>query len=149
MRNTKIKTSGMTSILKSLDYKTNVVVNHIHRGYKTILTAMRDDAIVEMHLTLKESLFNDESEIKVRFYDIKKDKEVFVEKTFINSDRESTAKNIIRAFEEANNENKLFIESVLKMFYISIVDTKTIKELYSAYKIINKLHKKIDENAKW
>lgn len=149
MRNTKIKTSGLTAILKSLDYKTNVVVNHIHRGYKTILTAMRDDAIVEMHLTLKESLFNTESEIKVRFYDIKKDKESIVEKTFINSDRESTAKNIIRAFEEANNENMLFIESVLKMFYISIIDTKTIKELYSAHKVIDKLHRKINDNAKW
>lgn len=40
MRNTKIKTSGLTSILKFLGYKTNVVVNHIPHGYKTILVAM-------------------------------------------------------------------------------------------------------------
>lgn len=28
MRNTKIKTSGLTAILKSIGYHTNVVVNH-------------------------------------------------------------------------------------------------------------------------
>lgn len=42
-----------------MNYKTNVIVNHIPHGYKTILVAMREDALFEMHLTLKESLFGD------------------------------------------------------------------------------------------
>ena len=79
MRNTKIKTSGMTSILKFLGYKTNVVVNHIAHGYKTILVAMREDVLFEVHLTLKESLFGD-SKVLVRMYNMKKDYESIIEK---------------------------------------------------------------------
>lgn len=148
MKNTKIKTSGLTAILKSLNYETNVVVNHIPHGYKTILTAMRGDALIEMHLTLKDFLFREDSVIKVRFYDLKKDKEVVVEKTIDTSDRQTVAKSILKAFDEANQNTFLFIESVLKLMYLAIVNTKAIKEYYSAQKSISKVCKLASE-ANW
>lgn len=148
MRNTKIKTSGLTAILKSLNFETNVVVNHIPHGYKTILTAMRNDSIIEMHLTLKEFLFREDSIIKVRFYNLKTDNETIVEKAIDTSDRETVAKSILTAFEEANNQNMIFIESVLKLMYLAIVNTKAIKEYYSAQKAISRVCKLANE-AKW
>lgn len=148
MRNTKIKTSGLTAILKSLNFETNVVVNHIPHGYKTILTAMRNDAIVEMHLTLKDFLFREDSKIKVRFYNLKTDNETIIEKAVDTSDRETVAKSILSAFEEANNQNMIFIESVLKLMYLAVVNTKAIKEYYSAQKQISKVYKLANE-AKW
>lgn len=148
MRNTKIKTSGLTAILKSLGYNTNVIVNHVPHGYKTILTAMSDDAIVEMHLTLKEYIVSGDSIIKVRFYNLKKDNETIVEKSIDTSDRQTVAKSILKAFEEANNQNMLFIESVLKLMYLAIVNTKAIKEYYSAQKQISKVYK-LASNVNW
>lgn len=148
MRNTKIKTSGLTAILKSLNFETNVVVNHIPHGYKTILTAMRNDAIVEMHLTLKDFLFREDSKIKVRFYNLKTDNETIIEKVVDTSNRETVAKSILSTFEEANNQNMIFIESVLKLMYLAIVNVKAIKEYYSAQKQISKVYKLANE-AKW
>ena len=148
MKNTKIKTTGLTAILKSLSYETNVVVNHIPHGYKTILTAMRDDALIELHLTLKEFLFREDSKIKVRFYDLKKDKEVVVEKTIDTTDRKTVAKSIMKALDEANQDTFIFIESVLKLMYLAIVDTKAIKEYFSAQKQIHRVCKLASE-AKW
>ena len=145
MRNTKIKTSGLTAILKSLNFETNVVVNHIPHGYKTILTAMRNDSIIEMHLTLKEFLFREDSKIKVRFYNLKTDNETIVEEIVDTSDRETVAKSILSTFEEANNQNMIFIESVLKLMYLGIVNTKAIKEYYSAQKQISKVYKLASE----
>ena len=148
MRNTKIKTTGLTAILKSLNFETNVVVNHIPYGYKTILTAMRDDALIELHLTLKEFLFREDSKIKVRFYNLKKDKEVVVEKTIDTTDRKTVAKSILKALDEANQDTFIFIESVLKLMYLAMVDTKAIKEYFSAQKQIHRVCKLASE-AKW
>ena len=148
MRNTKIKTTGLTAILKSLNFETNVVVNHIPHGYKTILTAMRDDALIELHLTLKEFLFREDSKIKVRFYNLKKDKEVVVEKTIDTTDRKTVAKSILKALDEANQDTFIFIESVLKLMYLALVDTKAIKEYFSAQKQIHRVCKLASE-AKW
>lgn len=144
MRNTKIKTSGLNLILKSLGYHTNVVVNHIPHGYKTILVAMKDDAVVEMHLTLKEYLFREDSKVLVRFYNMKKDHQSIFEKVIDTTDRKSVAKSIAKTFEAANRETGLFIETVLKMIYLSLVNTKSIKEYYSAQKQIGKVYDLVD-----
>lgn len=146
MRNTKIKTSGLTAILKSIGYHTNVVVNHIPHGYKTILTAVKDDALIEMHLTLKESL--EDSKVLVRFYNMKKDHESIIEKVVDTSDRQMVAKSILKTFDAANKETFLFIESVLKLMYLALVDTKSIKEYYSAQKAISRVCK-LAVNANW
>lgn len=72
MQKVKIKTTGIKAILKSIGYETNIVINRIYRGYKTTLVALKDDALIEMHLILKESLFRSDNSVKIRFYDIKK-----------------------------------------------------------------------------
>lgn len=148
MKNTKIKTSGLTAILKSLNFETNVVVNHIPHGYKTILTAMRNDTLIEMHLTLKEYIVREDSKIKVRFYNLKTDNETIVEKDIDTSNRETVAKSILSAFKEANNQNMIFIESVLKLMYLAIVNVKAIKEYYSAQKAISRVYE-LANKAKW
>lgn len=51
MQKVKIKTSGIKAILKSIGYDTNIVINRIHRGYKTILVGLKDDSLIEIHLT--------------------------------------------------------------------------------------------------
>lgn len=148
MKNTKIKTTAIAAILRSLSFEVNVVVNHIPHGYKTFLTAMRNDSIIEMHLTLKEYLFREDSKIKVRFYNLKTDNETIVEKAIDTSDRETVAKSILTAFEETNNKNMIFIESVLKLMYLGIVNAKAIKEYYSAQKAISRVCKLANE-ARW
>lgn len=148
MKNTKIKTSGLTAILKSLNFETNVVVNHIPHGYKTILTAMRNDTLIEMHLTLKEYIVREDSKIKVRFYNLKTDNETIVDKAIDTSNRETVAKSILSAFKEANNQNMIFIESVLKLMYLAIVNVKAIKEYYSAQKAISRVYE-LANKAKW
>lgn len=148
MRNTKIKTSGLTAILKSLGYNTHVMVNHIPHGYKTILTAVNDGSLIEMHLTLKEYLFREDSKVLVRFYNMKKDHESIIEKVVDTTNRGTVAKSILKAFDAANKETFLFIESVLKLMYLGIVNTKSIKEYYSAQKTISKVYKLASE-ANW
>lgn len=41
MQKVKIKTTGIKAILKSIGYETNIVINRIHRGYKTILVGLK------------------------------------------------------------------------------------------------------------
>lgn len=147
MKNTKIKTSGMTSILKFLGYKTNVVVNHIPHGYKTILVAMREDALFEVHLTLKESLFGD-SKILVRMYNMKKDYESFIEKVVDTSDRQTVAKSVIKTIESANKESILFTDRMVRMMFIALVNARAVKEYYSAEKQIYKFYDLVN-TAKW
>jgi hypothetical protein len=147
MRNTKIKTSGLTSILKFLGYKTNVVVNHISHGYKTILVAMREDVLFEVHLTLKESLFGD-SKVLVRMYNMKKDYESIIEKVVDTSDRQTVAKSIIKTIESANKESILFTDRMVRMMFISLVNARAVKEYYSAEKQIYKFYDLVN-TAKW
>lgn len=147
MRNTKIKTSGMTSILKFLGYKTNVVVNHIPHGYKTILVAMREDVLFEVHLTLKESLFGD-SKVLVRMYNMKKDYESIIEKVVDTSDRQTVAKSIIKTIESANKESILFTDRMVRMMFIALVNARAVKEYYSAEKQIYKFYDLVN-TAKW
>lgn len=147
MRNTKIKTSGLTSILKFLGYKTNVVVNHIPHGYKTILVAMREDVLFEVHLTLKESLFGD-SKVLVRMYNMKKDYESIIEKVVDTSDRQTVAKSIIKTIESANKESILFTDRMVRMMFIALVNARAVKEYYSAEKQIYKFYDLVN-TAKW
>ena len=147
MRNTKIKTSGLTSILKFLGYKTNVVVNHIPHGYKTILVAMREDVLFEVHLTLKESLFGD-SKVLVRMYNMKKDYESIIEKVVDISDRQTVAKSIIKTIESANKESILFTDRMVRMMFIALVNARAVKEYYSAEKQIYKFYDLVN-TAKW
>lgn len=149
MRNTKIKSTGLAMVLKGLGFTTNIVVNPIEHGYETILIAMREDALIEMNLTLKElSIFGD-SKVRVRMYNIRKNKDA--ESTILIDnidDRKNTARCIISAFDEVNKETNLFITTILKELYLSLIDVKAIKELYSTYKKLNKIHKNID-NLSW
>ena len=147
MRNTKIKTSGLTSILKFLGYKTNVVVNHIPHGYKTILVAMREDVLFEVHLILKESLFGD-SKVLVRMYNMKKDYESIIEKVVDTSDRQTVAKSIIKTIESANKESILFTDRMVRMMFIALVNARAVKEYYSAEKQIYKFYDLVN-TAKW
>lgn len=144
MQKVKIKTSGIKAILKSLGYDTNIVINRIHRGYKTILVGLKDDSLIEIHLTLKESLFRTDNNIQVRFYDIEKDREAVVTKDIDNTNYRILSRGIVDALEEANKETKLFLTSVLKLIHLSLVDTKSIKDYYSAQKRIEKVFKLAD-----
>ena len=148
MKNTKIKTTGLNLILKSLGYDTHVIVNHIPHGYKTILTAVRDDALIEIHLTLKEYLFREDSKVFVRFYNMKKDHESIFEKVVDTTNRETVAKSILKTLDAANEETFLFIESVMKLMYLAIVNVKAIKEYYSAQKAISRVYE-LANKAKW
>lgn len=137
----------MTSILKFLGYKTNVVVNHIPHGYKTILVAMREDVLFEVHLTLKESLFGD-SKVLVRMYNMKKDYESIIEKVVDTSDRQTVAKSIIKTIESANKESILFTDRMVRMMFIALVNARAVKEYYSAEKQIYKFYDLVN-TAKW
>ena len=101
-----------------------------------------------MHLTLKEYLFREDSKVLVRFYNMKKDHESIIEKVVDTSDRQTVAKSILKTFDAANKETFLFIESVLKLMYLALVDTKSIKEYYSAQKAISRVCK-LAVNANW
>ena len=147
MQKVKIKTSGIKAILKSIGYETNIVINRIHRGYKTTLVALKDDALIEMHLTLKESLFGD-SKVLVRMYNMKKDYESIIEKVVDTSNRESIAKSIAKTIESANKETILFTDRMLRMFFISLVNARAVKEYYSAEKQIYKFYDLVN-TAKW
>lgn len=144
MQKVKIKTTGIKAILNSIGYDTNIVINRIHRGYKTILVGLKDDSLIEIHLTLKESLFRSDSNIQVRFYDIEKDHETVVTKDIDNTNYRVLSRGIVDALEEANKEIKLFLSGVLKLIHLSLVDTKSIKDYYSAQKRIEKVYKLAD-----
>lgn len=105
---------------------------------------MKDDSLIEIHLTLKESLFRTDNNIQVRFYDIEKDREAVVTKDIDNTNYRILSRGIVDALEEANKETKLFLTSVLKLIHLSLVDTKSIKDYYSAQKRIEKVFKLAD-----
>lgn len=145
MRNTKIKTTGIRAVLKSNGFNTNVVVNHIPHGYKTILMAMREDALFEVHLTLKE--FGD-SKVLVRMYNMTRDHESIFEKVVDTTNRETVAKSVIKTIESANKETILFTDRMVRMMFIALVNARAIKEYYSAEKQIYKFYDLVN-TAKW
>ena len=108
---------------------------------------MREDALFEMHLTLKESLFGD-SKVLVRMYNMKKDYESIIEKVVDTSNRESVAKSIAKTIESTNKETILFTDRMLRMFFISLVNARAVKEYYSAEKQIYKFYDLVN-TAKW
>lgn len=68
MQNTKIKTTGLKLILRELRYKTNVVVHPTDNGYRTTLIAINENCLFEIHLVLKDYLFNDQSKVMEYYF---------------------------------------------------------------------------------
>lgn len=71
MKNTKIKTTDLKLILKEMGYKANVVVNPTDNGYRTTLIAINENCLFEIHLTLKDYLFHEQSKVYVRCFNTK------------------------------------------------------------------------------
>lgn len=148
MQNTKIKTTGLKLILRELGYKTNVVVHPTDNGYRTTLIAINENCLFEIHLVLKDYLFNDQSKVYVRCFNLRTNRDWDIEQNIIYDDllnqRNNIAMSIMNAVEYCNKNAKLFSLFTLKEMYVALTDVKKIKELYHTKKRINELYEEID-----
>ena len=148
MQNTKIKTTGLKLILRELGYKTNVVVYPTDNGYRTTLIAINENCLFEIHLVLKDYLFNDQSKVYVRCFNTRTNQDWDIEQNIIYDDllnqRKNIAMSILNAVEYCNKNTNLFSLFTLKEMYIALTDVKKIKELYHARRKISELCQEID-----
>lgn len=148
MQNTKIKTTGLKLILRELGYKTNVVVHPIDNGYRTTLIAVNENCLFEIHLVLKDYLFNNQSKVYVRCFNTRTNQDYDIEQNIIYSNllnqRKDIAMSIMNAVKFCNKNAELFSLYTLKEMYVALTDVKKIKELYHAKKRINELYEEID-----
>lgn len=148
MQNTKIKTTGLKLILRELGYKTNVVVHPTDNGYRTTLIAINENYLFEIHLVLKDYLFNDQSKVYVRCFNTRTNQDWDIEQHIIYDDllnqRNNIAMSIMNAVEYCNKNAKLFSLFTLKEMYVALTDVNKIKELYRMKKRISELYQEID-----
>ena len=148
MKNTKIKTTGLKLILKEMGYKANVVVNPTANGYRTTLIAMNENCLFEIHLTLKDYLFHEQSKVYVRCFNTKTNQDWEIEQDVVYSnefnERKDIAMFIMNAVEFCNKNTNLFSLFTLKEMYVALTDVNKIKELYRMKKRISELYQEID-----
>lgn len=148
MQNTKIKTTGLKLILRELGYKTNVVVHPTDNGYRTTLIAINENCLFEIHLVLKDYLFNDQSKVYVRCFNTRTNQDWEIEQDVVYSnefnERKDIAMSIMNAIKFCNKNTNLFSLFTLKEMYIALTDVKKIKELYHARRKISELCQEID-----
>ena len=144
-KNTKIKTSGLKSILKKLNYNVAVSIKRIHRGYITNLLAIDSGSMFNLKLTLKEC---GDSVIRVHMLDINTNRDYsgtsLFGHDFRENERKELAEVIINTVKIANNEVRLFGNCTLKEMFVALTDIKKIKELYSLNERAYKIYKEID-----
>ena len=148
-KNLKIKTSGLTSLLRSMNYNTSVVVVKTDYGYKTTVIALREDGNflqLTVCLNYRGSIVDT---IHIRMNNTKKDLKCEDFAYFRASDsyteRKDLSETIANLIVNTNKKVDMFYSFTLKNIKIALLDPALIKQYLSVQRQMNKITNTINE----
>lgn len=148
-KNLKIKTKGLTSLLRSMNYNTSVVVIKTDYGYKTTIIALREDGNL-LHLTVSLNYRrNIVDTIYIRMHNTKKDKKyedlIYFKANDPYTERKDLSEAIANLIINTNRKVDMFYTFSLKNIKTALLDPVLIKQYLSVQRQMNKITNTINE----
>lgn len=148
-KNLKIKTKGLTSLLRSMNYNTSVVVIKTDYGYKTTLMALRDDGNflqLTVCLNYRGSIVDT---IHIRMNNTKKDLKyedfIYFKANDPYTERKDLSEAIANLIINTNRKVDMFYTFSLKNIKTALLDPVLIKQYLSVQRQMNRITNTINE----
>lgn len=148
-KNLKIKTKGLTSLLRSMNYNTSVVVIKTDYGYKTTLMALRDDGNFLQLTVCLNYRGNIVDTIHIRMNNTKKDLKyedfIYFKANDPYTERKDLSEAIANLIINTNRKVDMFYTFSLKNIKIALLDPVLIKQYLSVQRQMNRITNTINE----
>lgn len=148
-KNLKIKTKGLTSLLRSMNYNTSVVVIKTDYGYKTTLMALRDDGNFLQLTVCLNYRDNIVDTIHIRMNNTKKDLKyedfIYFKANDPYTERKDLSEAIANLIINTNRKVDMFYTFSLKNIKTALLDPVLIKQYLSVQRQMNKITNTINE----
>ena len=148
-KNLKIKTKGLTSLLRSMNYNTSVVVIKTDYGYKTTLMALRDDGNFLQLTVCLNYRGNIVDTIHIRMNNTKKDLKyedfIYFKANDPYTERKDLSEAIANLIINTNRKVDMFYTFSLKNIKTALLDPVLIKQYLSVQRQMNKITNAINE----
>lgn len=148
-KNLKIKSTGLTSLLRSMNYNTSVVVLKTDFGYKTTIIALREDGNL-LQLTISLNLRGGIVDtIYIRMHNTKKDKKyedlVYFKAKDLYTERKDLSKAIANVIIRTNEKVDMFYKFTLKNIKMALLNPALIKQYLSVQRQMNTITNMINK----
>lgn len=148
-KNLKIKTKGLTSLLRSMNYNTSVVVIKTDYGYKTTLMALRDDGNFLQLTVCLNYRGNIVDTIHIRMNNTKKDLKyedfIYFKANDSYTERKDLSEAIANLIINTNRKVDMFYTFSLKNIKTALLDPALIKQYLSVQRQMNRITNTIKE----
>ena len=148
-KNLKIKTKGLTSLLRSMNYNTSVVVIKTDYGYKTTLMALRDDGNFLQLTVCLNYRGNIVDTIHIRMNNTKKDLKyedfIYFKANDPYTERKDLSEAIANLIINTNRKVDMFYTFSLKNIKTALLDPALIKQYLSVQRQMNRITNTINE----
>ena len=148
-KNLKIKTKGLTSLLRSMNYNTSVVVIKTDYGYKTTLMALRDDGNFLQLTVCLNYRGNIVDTIHIRMNNTKKDLKyedfIYFKANDPYTERKDLSEAIANLIINTNRKVDMFYTFSLKNIKTALLNPVLIKQYLSVQRQMNKITNAINE----
>ena len=148
-KNLKIKTKGLTSLLRSMNYNTSVVVIKTDYGYKTTLMALRDDGNFLQLTVCLNYRGNIVDTIHIRMNNTKKDLKyedfIYFKTNDPYTERKDLSEAIANLIINTNRKVDMFYTFSLKNIKTALLDPVLIKQYLSVQRQMNRITNIINE----
>lgn len=148
-KNLKIKTKGLTSLLRSMNYNTSVVVIKTDYGYKTTLMALRDDGNFLQLTVCLNYRGNIVDTIHIRMNNTKKDLKyedfIYFKANDPYTERKDLSEAIVNLIINTNRKVDMFYTFSLKNIKTALLDPVLIKQYLSVQRQMNRITNTINE----
>lgn len=148
-KNLKIKSSGLTKLLRSMNYNTSVVVIKTDYGYKTTLMALRDDGNflqLTVCLNYHGSIVDT---IHIRMNNTKKDLKyedfIYFKANDPYTERKDLSEAIANLIINTNRKVDMFYTFSLKNIKTALLDPVLIRQYLSVQRQMNRITNTINE----
>jgi hypothetical protein len=148
-KNLKIKTKGLTSLLRSMNYNTSVVVIKTAYGYKTTIMALRNDGNfmqITICLNYRGSVVDT---VYIRMNNTKKDLKyedlIHFKANNSYTERKDLSETIANLIINTNRKVDMFYTFSLKNIKTALLDPVLIKQYLSVQKQMNRITNTINE----
>ena len=148
-KNLKIKTKGLTSLLRSMNYNTSVVVIKTDYGYKITLMALRDDGNFLQLTVCLNYRGNIVDTIHIRINNTKKDLKyedfIYFKANDPYTERKDLSEAIANLIINTNRKVDMFYTFSLKNIKTALLDPVLIKQYLSVQRQMNRITNTINE----
>lgn len=148
-KNLKIKTKGLTSLLRSMNYNTSVVVIKTDYGYKTTIMALRNDGNFLQLTVCLNYRGNIVDTIHIRMNNTKKDLKyedfIYFKANDPYTERKDLSEAIANLIINTNRKVDMFYNFTLKNIKVALLDPTLIKQYLSVQKQMNNITNIINE----